>query len=77
MIAIQKTEAAAISFLYDVVDDGLVVPPELERQISNLGRVNERQSGDLLHQRDGAVDLRQRFKDGLTNRKPRKTLYNR
>ena len=31
---------------------------ELERQISNLSREIERQSGGLLDQRDAAVDLR-------------------
>ena len=35
---------------------------ELERQISNLNREIERQSGGLLDQRDAAVDLRQRLK---------------
>ena len=35
---------------------------ELERQISNLSREIERQSGGLLDQRDAAVDLRQRLK---------------
>ena len=35
---------------------------ELERQISNLNREIERQSGGLLDQRDAAVDLRQRPK---------------
>ena len=34
---------------------------ELERQISNLSREIELQSGGLLDQRDAAVDLRQRF----------------
>ena len=35
---------------------------ELERQISNLCREIELQSGGLLDQRDAAVDLRQRLK---------------
>ena len=35
---------------------------ELKRQISNLSREIERQSGGLLDQRDAAVDLRQRLK---------------
>ena len=35
---------------------------ELERQISNLSREIELQSGGLLDQRDAAVDLRQRLK---------------
>ena len=35
---------------------------ELERQISNLSREIEMQSGGLLDQRDAAVDLRQRLK---------------
>ena len=35
---------------------------KLERQISNLSREIERQSGGLLDQRDAAVDLRQRLK---------------
>ena len=35
---------------------------ELERQISNLSREIERQSGGLLDQRDAAVDVRQRLK---------------
>ena len=35
---------------------------ELERQISNLSREIERQSGGLLDQRDAAVVLRQRLK---------------
>ena len=35
---------------------------ELERQISNLSREIERQSGGLFDQRDAAVDLRQRLK---------------
>ena len=35
---------------------------ELERQISNLSREIELQSGSLLDQRDAAVDLRQRLK---------------
>ena len=38
---------------------------ELERQISNLSREIERQSGGLLDQRDAAVDLRQRLKHML------------
>ena len=38
---------------------------ELERQISNLNREIERQSGGLLDQRDTAVDLRQRLKHKL------------
>ena len=38
---------------------------ELERQISNLSREIERQSGGLLDQRDAAVDLRQRLKQLL------------
>ena len=40
---------------------------ELERQISNLNREIERQSGGLLDQRDAAVDLRQRLKGLLEN----------
>jgi len=35
---------------------------ELERQITNLSREIELQSGGLLDQRDAAVDLRQRIK---------------
>ena len=35
---------------------------ELERQITNLSREIELQSGGLLDQRDAAVDLRQRLK---------------
>ena len=35
---------------------------KLERQISNLSREIERQSGGLLDQRDAAVDLRLRRK---------------
>ena len=35
---------------------------ELERQITNLSREIERQSGGLIDQRDAAVDLRQRLK---------------
>ena len=35
---------------------------ELERQISNLSREIELQSGGLLDQRDAAVDLRQSLK---------------
>ena len=35
---------------------------ELERQITNLSREIERQSGGLLDKRDAAVDLRQRLK---------------
>ena len=35
---------------------------ELERQITNLSREIELQSGCLLDQRDAAVDLRQRLK---------------
>ena len=35
---------------------------ELERQITNLSRKIELQSGGLLDQRDAAVDLRQRLK---------------
>ena len=35
---------------------------ELERQISNLSREIELQSGGLLDQRDAAIDLRQRLK---------------
>ena len=50
---------------------------ELERQIANLSREIELQSGGLLDQRDAAVDLRQRFKDRLTNIELRKTFYNR
>ena len=38
---------------------------EVERQISNLSREVERQSGGLLDQRDSAVDLRQRLKHML------------
>ena len=34
---------------------------ELERQISNLSREIEPQSGGLLHQKDSAVDLRHRL----------------
>ena len=40
---------------------------ELERQISNLRREIELQSGGLLDQRDAAVDLRQRLKRLLEN----------
>ena len=40
---------------------------DLERQISNLSREIERQSGGLLDQRDAAVDLRQRLKRLLEN----------
>ena len=35
---------------------------ELERQISNLSREIELQSGGLLDQRDAAVDIRQSLK---------------
>ena len=35
---------------------------ELERQISNLSRDIQLQSGGLLDQRDAAVDFRQRLK---------------
>ena len=38
---------------------------EVGRQISNLSREIERQSGGLLDQRDSAVDLRQRLKHML------------
>ena len=40
---------------------------ELERQITNLSRKIELQSGGLLDQRDAAVDLRQRIKRLLEN----------
>ena len=46
----------------DICVDGAVLSPKLERQISNLSREIERQSGGLLDQRDTAVDLRQRLK---------------
>ena len=40
---------------------------ELERQITNLSREIELQSGGLLDQRDAAMDLRQRLKRLLEN----------
>ena len=40
---------------------------ELERQITNISREIELQSGGLLDQRDAAVDLRQRLKRLVEN----------
>ena len=53
--------------LDDICVDGAVRSPKLERQIYNLSREIERQSGGLLDQRDAAVDLRQRLKGLLEN----------
>ena len=46
------------NILDDICVDGAVLSPKLERQISNLSREIERQSGGLLDQRDAALDLR-------------------
>ena len=56
------------NILDDICVDGAVLSSKLERQISNLSRDIERQSGGLLDQRDAAVDLRDRLQRQLEAR---------
>ena len=57
-------KAVAQSFYRDQLTTHVA---ELERQITNLSREIELQSGGLLDQRDAAMDLRQRLKHLLEN----------